>query len=82
MIYAPPARPVDQILVLGAGELCMAMLRALAPLDKGVAPLSVLVRPASLAASDEPKRRALAEIREFCSIGPPQRQSCSNKGTL
>lgn len=56
----------ETILVLGAGELGMAMLRALArraAASGGGARLSVLLRTATLASTDPAKQRDLAELR-------------------
>lgn len=53
------------ILVLGAGQLGLAMLRHLAPhADRAVGvSLSVLLRPASVASSDPAKQQDLADLR-------------------
>ncbi|CAB3881955.1 aromatic alcohol reductase [Achromobacter deleyi] len=53
------------ILVLGAGQLGMAMLRALAPRARqaGDVSLSVLLRPSSAASDDPARQQDLAELR-------------------
>lgn len=50
------------ILVLGAGELGMAVLRQLARLASGTA-VTVLLRPVTLAATEPDKKQALDELR-------------------
>lgn len=56
----------ERILVLGAGELGMAVLRALTrsagPSETAV---SVLLRPATVESSDPPKQHAVARIRQW-----------------
>ena len=54
------------ILVLGAGELGMAVLRGLAPhADAGGASVSVLLRPGALDSHDAGKQRDIAELRSL-----------------
>ena len=55
------------ILVLGAGELGMAVLRNLAkhPALQGGTTLSVLLRPATIASQDPAKRREVDELRSL-----------------
>ena len=60
--------PVDAILVLGAGELGMAVLRALpsrAAAAGGAASVSVLLRPSAVQSVDADKRADVAELRSL-----------------
>ncbi len=64
--------PIGSILVLGAGELGMAVLRPLAPpaAAEGVA-VSVLLRPEAIAAADGGKRADIEELRRLgCDLVP------------
>ncbi|MCC8395574.1 aromatic alcohol reductase [Paraburkholderia sp. MMS20-SJTR3] len=69
------------ILVLGAGELGMAVLRNLArhPRRAAGVPIAVLLRPSALRSVDQAKRKELAELRELgieFVEGDLARQSC------
>lgn len=57
----------ERILVLGAGELGMAVLRALSGSAgrSGTATVSVLLRPATVESSDPAKQHELARIRQW-----------------
>lgn len=56
--------PVERILVLGAGELGMAVLRAVAHRARrsGDVTVSVLLRPAAIVSEDPAKRRDIVEL--------------------
>lgn len=55
----------NSILVLGAGELGMAILRSLSKRLGADANLTVLLRPSTLESNDPAKRRDLAELRSL-----------------
>ena len=60
--------PVDAILVLGAGELGMAVLRALpshAAVTSGAASVSALLRPSAIQSADAGKQADVAELRSL-----------------
>lgn len=56
-------QPTDNILVMGAGELGMAVLRALAA--RPTVRVTVMLRPSALDAATESKRQALDELRQL-----------------
>lgn len=58
--------PAEKILVLGAGELGLAVLRQLAQhLDTAHGQLTVLLSPASMQQPDATQRQAISELREL-----------------
>ncbi|KAI9756485.1 MAG: hypothetical protein M4579_003824 [Chaenotheca gracillima] len=59
------------ILLLGAGGLGMAMLRALSPMaSKNTTSLAILLRPATIESQDPLKKQQIVDIREDASIVP------------
>lgn len=76
----------EAILVLGAGELGMAVLRNLARHARRASGVSiaVLLRPSAMASGDLAKRKELAELRELdieFVEGDLSRQSCADLAT-